>query len=754
MKLEDIVLTEGLPCHKFILQALTSLNDAKTFTKNYVTTMVKYGMSHEDIATSLLFLSARAGQLNGIYRFEQWENHTEGFDLVDDILMDNTVALYKNCRQYYKLFDAKYTACSLCPMAQVYKNKWIENERQVIRYCLESRSNLEYITGRGITPDSFAAVIDVTARKTAAGKPCLYPFFKRTFEALVSGPCAGDIFDENMGYDIVLEQYHSTKLEKMPSILRDCSVSLTTFCTVMISEQLPEQACSKEEVDRYLNPLLADITEKAPLSSLFDMQEANGIRLSKHCNLGREQLAGFYKAENDGKDKKPQKKSGKSNKPVSLSEESTFVEISLFDIMTGLNNGDYDDNTSDEKDANDTISGIDIDDATETGEQSPAKNSTAPTLFLPVLYQGGSLSATYPTDWASPEDEPQIHVQEISRNNDEYSIEKDSLVAIPTVSKRELAHFSLDLDAGNSMLLTLFESYILKDGRLAVELVYVEKDYYLLFYSPKMHAYFHSACTRTDVKEIISMLLSYSSVEKYCYSPYVLSSVTRQLNMRIKNLWSIYSMSAVLYKNHRMPMDAVLCEMGAIKAEGGITVQAEGDIQSDALAYMHCYHNVFHYQKRKLTRMGLFHEYEEQNAFDIVLGLSYYQSLYCKTPACLFQLKGAGNYVFHSIVPSDYHMPGKTFSLYFRHSPTQSSHVIIWLLREMYQRGMFDNCEIMIQSLGENFITFFARNEDVEYVDLRINRMLLKHLKENGLRGMEYCETEVKDGKVCSVSST
>lgn len=755
LKIENIALTEGLPCHKFILQALTSLNGAKTFTKNYVTTMVQYGMTHNDIATSLLFLSARTGQLNGAYRFDQWDSHTEGFDLVDDILMDNTVVLYKSCRQYYKTFDTKCTACALCPMARSYKNKWEESERQIIRYCLESQQNLDYIISKGIDADSFVAVVDVTARKTAAAKPCLYPFYKRTFEALITGTWATDIFVEGMDYDIVLEKYHSTRLEKIHSIVKDCSVSLTTFCAVMISEQLPETSCSREEIDCILKKMQSDENGNNTLASLFESPEKDGVSLSKCCNLGMEQLADFYNAENPGKKKAKRKKDSSKTKystPTAspIPSNPSFVEISLTDIVNGLYNSDYNTNESATKESScvDITAEINESTASRPARKVPAESNrdNSPDALFPAMYRKGSLSTSISDSVTETESAKSvIRIHEIPQEDNEYYIEENSLVSIPLVDKKELSHFSLDLDIGNSMLLTLFESYILKDKRLSIELVYVEGNYYLLFYSPKMHAYFHSSCRRRDVKEIIAMLLSYSSIEKYCYSPYVLSSIARQLDIRIKSLWSIYSMSEILYKNHRMPMESVLLEMGAVKAEGGVTLRAEGNIKSSALAYMHCYHNIFHRTKKKFLKMGVYNEYEEQNTFDIVLGMSYYQSHYCKTSAFLFQLKGASNYVFHSKIPSDYKVAGNAYCIYFRHSPTQSSYVIIWLLRELYQCGMFHNCEIMIQSMGENFFTYFVPAEHADYVDLRINRMLLKHIKGNGLHGMEYSKTEIKD---------
>lgn len=747
IKLTDTILTEGFPCHKFILRKLSSINEAQVFTKNYVLTMQRAGVSNKDIAASLPFLSFHANELNGTYRFDMWEHHIQGFDLIEDIAFDNDVATYKTCRQYYKLYDVKCTACALCPLFNKYKNKFEDSEKQVIRYCLDTRGNIDYVLSKGITSDMFTAVVDVTVRKTAATKPCLYPFLKQTFEALMhNSEVRNAIYEENIDFDMVLEKYHANKVAKLGAIAKDCTISVNTFCAVMISEQLPDTACTQQELEQHLKNLLPEYDNTNALSSLMTTNKPSScVKLNSNCNLGLEKLGEFY----EGKVKRTVKAKTDESKSISLKNKDNYKTLSLDDIMATYYK-DTDDERKQPADDNTTANT----DSTPPDTVKASANKEVPPIDCKtdtkvpdteiVVRNAFFISGVHKKQATENKCFPDIRIEEIPMNDNLAYIENGSLISIPVIAEQELLHFSLDLDNGNSKLLTMFESYVLKDKRLSMELVQVDSKFHvLLMYSPKMHAYFHTTCNKVDVREIVSMLLSYPSIVKFCYSPYVLLSVLRQLHIQVKNLWSLYSMSAVMYKHHHMPMHSVLMNMGAYKAQGGAILKVDGEINSVVLNYMHCYHNVFQKNKNILLKKGLFNEYEEQNTFDLVLGMSYYQSLYSRIPDYLFKLKSAGGYVFRNKLSADYKVNGKAFYIHFRHHSEENQPIIMWLLNEMYKCGLFHSCELLLLSLHETFLSLFVTKDYYDYVDTRVNRILLKHLKENRLRGMEYYTGEL-----------
>lgn len=739
------VLTEGLPCHKFILRQLGNANDAKVFVKNYVSVMVSAGMEHKDIETSLAFMSSMASRLDGTYRFDVWNYNVEGFDLIDNIVMDNGVAVYKKCRQFYRKYDTRATACALCPLASAYKNSRKDSEAQVIRYCLDSRDNFEYVLSKDVTADMFCAVVDVTESKSAAEKPCIYPFFKRTFEALLSDEYAGDLFNEGMDYSVVLEKYHSSKVARFSNITKDCSTTVNTFCAVMISNHLPMDVCSLADVDRYIKELQPPTESDVSLSSLMSgaVSSPDGISTGTPCNLGLENLDSFYDAE---------KRSGKKHKKkivtpgmaeAGLSSQGKMVEISLSDI---LSDADAIEDVA-------AMSWIDEIESSDMGNAFSEKGECAALsaeIQLPPVFRTWSVSKYYADAFkkCGQDDGPVMTIREIKLEDSCKMVEDDSRVGVPLVKRDELEHFSLNLDTCKPHLLSLFESYVLKDKRLSVELVLSGADCYLLMYSPKMHAYFHSSCAYSPVRDVIGELLSYSSIVKYCYSPYMLVSMLRKFGLRIKNLWSLHTLSSLLYRNHREPMESMLLKLGAVEAVGGVTLRAEGEVSSVAIKYMHCYHNLFHHSKRLIVKRGLYNEYVEQNKFDLALSLSYQQAMYSDEASFLFKLSGAGSYVFHAAAPTTFREVGKSYCVYFRHSPERVSRVIIRLLCELYDCGILDKGHIMLLGMGETFFSYYVSNEDREYLDLRINRLLLKYLKQNGLRGIEYYQSELVDGRI------
>lgn len=743
--LPEKALTEGMPCHKFILRQLSNANDAKTFVKNYVSVMVSAGMERQDIETSLVFMSSIASRLGGIYRFDAWDYSIEGFDLIDNIIMDNSVAVYKSCKQYYRKFDVKATACALCPLSSAYKNKRKECEAAVIRYCLESRDNFEYILSKNITAELFCAVVDVTENKAAAERPCIYPFYKRTFELLMLSDYACDLFDEGIDYEIVLEKFHTSKVARFSGIVKDCSTTVNTFCAVMISEHLPKAACSSAEIDNYINQLLPGEVSDMSISRLMDSADfsSDGVFTGSKCNMGLDNMASFYDARKD-KDKKNRRKV-ESVKDVNDTGEDVFlgsmIELSLSSVLSNI---DYAGEA--EVEPPDNVGRSTWSSVQEVVEQPLDR------LQLPMPYRTWSVSRYYRNVFEKSgmgaEDGPVMNIREIRLEDSCKFVEADSRVCVPLVNMAELEHFSLNLDNNDSHLLSLFESHVLKDKRLSIELVLVDEKCFLLMYSPKLHAYFHSACADDVVKGVISELLSYSSVTKFCYSPYMLVGMMRRFGMRVKNLWSLYSMSSLLYRNHREPMESMLEKMGAAVAVGGVTVRAVGDITSVALKYMHCYHNLFYRNKRTLLKRGLYNAYEEQNMFDLALSLSYLQAVYASDVSYLFKLSGAGNYVFRGTAPTTFKVPGKSYCIFFRHSPERISHVIVLLICELYREGLFDKGQLMLIGLGETFFSYFVGNRDREYLELRINRFLLKYLKQSELHGIEYSQSELVNGRV------
>lgn len=813
------LLTEGLPCHKFILKSLTTVNDAKVFTKNYINTMKRTGIDDDIIEASLHFFSAIAKQLDGRHDFTQWDKHVEGFTLIEDVLFDNDVAIYKTCLQYYKTFDSKGSACALCPLSKRYKNARIESEKNVILYALSSPANYEYVVSKGIKSEHFVSVTDVTAQKTVVSKPYLYAFYKKTFEALTNDEIRNDIFAYENDYEPVLESYHAKKLTNIPAIENDCVLTVNTFCAVMIDDMLSGDVCTKSEVDKHIATLIPKI--HGSLSSMMEKSAlSDAVVLDSSSNLGVDEINRFYDVDtkkSKGTTKKKKEKPVAKGNTKAKSDSSAvqeekpsgvFETISIDTLFADIPDMPLDvpamepawDNVTTADVQPEAISNtaagaepepepeqeVDVPKADVVDEQLEKENAvlsfaedtygdaeleptttaageidesgnnendaSADTSSLPVLYTAFTREVMHftskKTNDFNGEDAPAITITELPGATVElYKEDENDFLGVPIVPESELYHFAINLDRGSSHLLSLLESHTLKDKRLSLEVVCTKKDgYFLLLYSPRLHAYFYTKLGTPNVTEVLVPLLSYQSIMKVCYYPYALLGVMKKMGIHIKGLQSLFSASSVLYKYHHMQMDVVMESLGGHKAVGGVTILPEGEITNPVLQYMHCYHNVFFRTRRKLLKENAFSDYELTNKLDTILGMSYYQDAYSKQRKLLFTLKNAGGYLFNDKVPEDFKLAGKCICFSFMYAPEDISKLIIYLLCTMYDTGMFHKTDTMILSMGNWFFSLFVRSEHVDYVETRINRMLLKRLTEMGLRGIDYQVTELPKG--------
>lgn len=805
MVFNETVYTEGLPCHKFLLKSLSTTNGARVFTKNYVATMRNVGMSDSDIEGSLLFFSTIATGLGGTYDFCSWPNHIGGFTLVNDILFDTDVAMYKDCLQYYKTIDSKCTACSLCPVSKRYKNANFDAEQYLVLYALSERNNLDYLIAKGLKPEHFTSVSDVVMAKATSQRPYLYHLYKNTMKYLLECIEKGKDFPFGKGFKAALLQYHTKKLSTTSAVEKNCTVPLQVFCSVMLDNLLPADKIgdgfSVAKVDECISILMPELVES--LASVMSQSVDNKpIDITSMCNLGIDSVSDFYTAATVPKKTKTSAKkkpstvandkvpAGTTKEELPVEEKDTFVSVTLDSVLSGLFSTTAEDDS-------DVVSDIEApapvveeaasacedvavmgpsdvceDDYFEDTNTSPADNvevvetsSVDPTTedldstedigsveeiltSDTIVEERGLVVLENVTEDADSVSEPAITFEELSTEEEMFRFNEGDMMGIPIVSFDELSHFSLNLDSGSSRMISLFESHILKEKRLSIELIYTsERGFYLLMYCPRLHAYFYTKGSDKGVKEVLSALLSYRSVEKYCYYPFALVSVLRKMHLRIRNLKSLFTISRIRYGSHTLSMRDALKEMGASKAVGGVTIRPEGLITSTPLLYMHCYHNLYYRQKHHLVKAGSFNEYELLNTFDIVLGLSYYQNIYSKKNDCLFIIKNANTYLFKEDSSREYKYIGKQICFSVRYSPGDVYSVIINLLCQMYERGLFEQADILILSVGETFINFYVREPNMEYVETRINRFVLSYLKENKLRGLEYHVEEVECGK-------
>lgn len=767
--INDELLINGMPCHKYILRGLGTTVDAIVFRKTYVNTMIAAGATYEEIESALPLLSFKLDRNSPIagFDFSVCTCQTQGLSLIDSIRLDDDVATYRTCDKFYKKFDKKAIACRLCPLSAKFSNRNIQVERAVLSYALSSPSAFQYLLDNHVTAEHFSSVIDIMGYFSYPQKPSCYPFFAQTFLALQQPEIQADYFSakEKGVPSTELIAYHDANLTAgyIPRGL--ISPELTLRLEEVLSDELEKNPCpDKSKIDL----LIFQLTD--PTLSLSNNSQAelfaavnrsanepstnsktvkvNPTQIAAHSNMGLDTLDNFYdipQIPRKIKSSAAQKKNRRQATPVSTApiDDITFsptipagtVEnVTLSDLVKIMEpvSDDLDENVA-----------KNINHKKETCENDRRAKDSNPFFYERV--QDAEIVNKFPGKSAAYSGVPdeQISIIEISDTTDTdatyiHEGTDDSMIVLTVVSQKELTHFALCLDTESVRLLSMFESYVLKDKRLSIELIQTEeRTVYLLMYSPRMRAYFYTDFGGVMVKEILTPILEHTSISKYCYFPYATVSALWEMGVYVKGLYSLFSMSALLYGDHHMSMKVVLEKMGASEAIGGITIKPCGEIKSIPLKYMHAYANVYHRNKHEIIKKGFLSEYETRNHFDRVLGYSYYQDRIIKNGSTLFALHTANGYRFQ---PSKVQaQEGNLLLCYtFQNSMQVSPQLVQDLLIKLDAAGRLRKWHISISGLSNNSFTLCIKETSYKPIATILNTTILSYLHENELSGIEY----------------
>lgn len=723
----------GMPCCRYMLMKLKYKEDALCFTKFIVNTLHSVDMPANDICGVLAIMSMTipfSHPLHGydFYFFNEMEAGVEPEEFVKYVLADTTVASYPHCYEYCKTLDKSTKFCSLCSLSKYYKNEYVCEERDLIRFALESRDNLLYLLDNGLKDCHFSSVVDIHGPLQLEMGVIESPFVI-SFSYL--------IWLKMLKYkntDFYTKNYEERCLVVKSDILDDFitkysrafghSSSISeSICAVQVEGFLEKKCPSKKSIDKILATILQETGGR---------EQAGGTAKS---NIGESKIVDFYtkKQLSDDGLASEENVSSKDVLPESDSFEETVVPPESIDEMSYAEEVVSFEHTIPENEAKDAVKENEHSESLLPCEIMEVKSRETEEPFEKV-----DESHTY------EESSDDLSFRELGYVYKASSVlydksDKAGFFGVPIVKKAELEHFSLFLDEGQQRMVAMLHSQTMNDKRLCVELVVLEdkSTYFLVLYSPKIHAYYHTSLKDGYVKDVVSHLLTIPSISKYSYYPYFVASYLMKSDVYVKGLYSLFSLSAILYGQHNMLIDECLDRMGAYKAEGGVHIKPKGEITSLPLMYMHCYSQIYQKQSRELTSKGLLKELEERNCFDVLLGRYYYQDLYAQKAAVLFTLRDSVGYHFLNEELS-YKRDGYVLTYTFKHLPLNLSHLLRELLCRMELKGYFKKYGVMITGVGPSSFSIYVVKEDMRKVDTLIDTTLVFFLRDNGLYGVRY----------------
>ena len=774
---------EGMPCHRYILRNLRTEMDALSFVKTFVNTMTHVKMSDSQIEACIYLFSTHlppGSPLKG-FMFENWPNLIDGMSLVDCIRMDSSVATYKKCMQFYKNQSFKTDACKICPLHRKYCNSKKDIESLVLRYALESKDNFDYVHSMGVMPIHFHTLVDVLEHVTTALLPGIYSFYSDLFKALEQEYIA-DAHFANADKTIPckeIEKFISNKL--LNGAIPTSFVSSPTFINRVIIVLWDSVMESPLKTKDEIHPIICSL-----LSADIEKNVVSNTGIAKKSNLGKESISDYYShgVPKDRNTASEQMVDAGRYEHISMSSilkdvvvpEKKDAEVDMFSSFSSFmeldENSRYTSNSASEgvqlsspvdEYSEPKVEEVDLLNLFDMpleeiirNEEDVCKDNPEPHLAASI-FDMNIIGEETPSEEICAEysfkksfhttESGEIELHELSAPayDKEFFEEDGSMISIPSISFQELSHFAICLDNAESRLLTIFESHVLKDGRLCIELVKTPKGYrYFLIYSPRLHAYFYTNMSDKRVYELLKYMLSFPSIDKYCYFPFALAASLMKFEIYPRAFVSLFCLTCINMPGHTLNMEQALEMLGAAKAIGGVTVEPEGDIESLPILYMHAYPNVYRRISNSFKRSGLYADYLERNQFDMILSRFYYQDLYEKENRSLLMMPNAGRYLFSDIICREYRVDGKCYTYRFSrcYAPNRLLRKVILA---MDNKGYFKKYHIMITALSAISFTLFIASNECERLRTLIHVTLLDILMDDEYRDVEYELIEIKE---------
>ena len=749
----------GLPCVGY-MKKITGMFGVYGFLRNLILTYRGIGLSDDEIKEkciaqgNVLFASgvfevgdSDLGKLMEIVS----PSTMSGSEWVQSILSIKS-AEYKGCRHYYSNYDDSHSICSICPLSKSFQNSTLESECTVIQYALLSKDNTEYVE-KSVSLPNFKALYDLAANVQGKTKPV---FFDLTWILL------GHIIRKKD--ELPYEDKESLTVMLASLILKDMrTVSSHAHSPALTRTLVGTSKQAVEYVMSYPTKLSIDAAIAELESPAASELKTDGIVYAEHSNLGKKTIEEYYDTPGESREPEPEHVLeidmnfiiGQIYNDEALPVSSEPVEAPFIDknnppsttpLPSSIGPVSTEEGSLETHTAVPPV--IEESHMHEADEPGDEMEDTASDISEPEDTEDEDVAFSDTENEAGPNaDSPIMQIVEVPLASQDFYPWEGSMVVIPSVTVEELHTFAINLDAGDARLLSIISNNLFSTSghgggvNLSIEFVSLgEGRFAYLLYIPKFNSYFYTTFGNSDVKYIIGRAMSYASIKKFCYQPFVLIAQLRKEGIDVKSIYSLFSVSEVMYPSHHMSMEIALETLGAFPFSC-----SKGTPKSNIIRYMHCYHRIFMMRHKEIISNGSERMYSESSLFSQALSYSF---LFPSTngDGCLFYMPAAGNYHFLASTKFQFGNDKKLFCISFDFSPIASSYVIKRLITTLYETGVFRVADASLVCLGVNFLTYAVEQTKDRWFDGKVHSTLLKILMAEKTRGIEYRKIVIREG--------
>ena len=243
----------------------------------------------------------------------------------------------------------------------------------------------------------------------------------------------------------------------------------------------------------------------------------------------------------------------------------------------------------------------------------------------------------------------------------------------------------------------------------------MDGDYLYLIWSRHLGKFI--CCKITDTNDALKSLLVRAKIRKICHTPYLLYSVSKLHNIRLKNVFSIHTAHSYLMNGaYALPYKDLIKSYSTVKPYGYVIDESLTDGICAFLSGMPLYRPINKILSDRLNEHSSPYELLERFAIDEALGVSYLYQLNFDVEGTLFSLSRNNEIVFKNKYLTKCKYSGQKVSYYASEGNESCMKLFIYILRNLSEKGLFRNSNIQIISISDSVLEFFIDTQVVDYI--------------------------------------
>lgn len=467
----------------------------------------------------------------------------DGKQFYYSIMEDNSIKTYKTCRDYIEKYGKEILpVCKICPHSHQYANKDHKDELAIIKRINTSYDSLQIFLSES-NGTFFKSCMDI-AQNTPSPIPYVIPFLRLCFNIIKSystGYYEQGILElsdyqrlsmlQNRMYAELKTKYQIDA--KIPNCPRIFPLLYSAFVDeISQAEDITDEDMVIRIMHRKatLKQKAASITTKSAAAAFLEYgiehwtdQFVSNNPISYEKNLLLEDRLQYAFAFSD----------------ILPAPPSDIKESRLFTDLSHI------------------LSEINLPDQTECNENCTQNISPSPTSHY-VENKNLNIPRKYPDTAKTFAEETILEIKQFST----IDIQADDILLFHT-EKENLADSLTQIEDNN---INIIRKTITNDGDMPCECIMDGNGAYaLILWIRPLRRFFYSYFT--DLHTDIRKLFTSNSVRKICYQPYYLYSLCKLHGVRIKHVYSIYSIHLLINIGHVINYQKLLELYGIIEPE-------------------------------------------------------------------------------------------------------------------------------------------------------------------------------------------